>query len=218
MPSRGMALRNGRSVTLPHSKVWAPSVPSQVPTVLADYIWGSPPSPTQIPYSWLKNPAMFRAETMVNVATINQFNGITATVPNSTSVSAYGERAVSGTLSTACDADPAQLATWLTTYRGDPRMRQPALALVALDARTPDECVKILRVREGDRVQIIGAPATWPQGASSLVVEGVAQVQNQGVRTVAWVTSAVPGSVAGTPGPWFRWGSSVVNGTDVIPF
>ena len=428
MPSRGMALRSGRARSLPAARLRSAAQPSQVATVLRDYVFAEAPAPVQIPYSWLSPPVRFRAEAVVNVAEIGQVDGATATVTNEASRSAYGERAVQGTLDTACDADPANLGLWLTTYRGEPRMRMPALVLVDLIARTPEECVRILRVREGDRVLITGLPwetatvtdtfgrsvspgwgntetgqpwvntggsasdhsvagglglhslaavnasrwstiagqpanlrvsatvatdvlatggshfealaarftdtdntylarlefttaqvvnltlrkrvgavesiigsavdtglthvantrygvmleveggtlrakawldggpvpdswqttqtdpdisaagsagmrsilssantntlpvtaswdnlrinalSTWPQGANSLVVEGVAFTSQAGERKVSWVTSAVAGTVPGVPGPWFRWGSSAYGGTDVIPF
>lgn len=213
-----MALRTGRARSIASRRLRGTAQPSQEPSILRDYVFGSPPSPTQIPYSWLAPPVKFRAEPLINVATVNQTGAATAISTNATSRAAYGERAATGSLDTACNADPANLALWLTTYRSDPRMRQPALMLVDLIQRTPDECVRILRVREGDRVLITDPPATWPQGAHSLVVEGVSHSSQRGDRKVMWVTSAVPGITAGTPGPWFHWGSSVYQSTDVIPF
>jgi hypothetical protein len=213
-----MALRTGRARSLPASGLRSAAQPSQVATVLRDYVFGGGPDPVSIPYSWLAVPVRFRAEALVNFAEITQVEGPTATRINETSRSAYGERAVTGSLDTICGADPANLAQWLVTYRGDPRMRQPALMLVDLIVRTPDECVRILRVGEGDRITITGAPSTWPQGSTSLVVEGVGHSSQNGERKVVWVTSAVAGAVAGIPGPWFRWGSSAYGGTDVIPF
>jgi hypothetical protein len=229
VPSRGLGLRaqslfvaSNRVAGSPHpSSVAADPNPTfPVPTILQDYFFAGTPTATQIPYAWLSGAegARFRAETMVNVATISQLDGASTTATNVASRTAYGVRAVSGQLDTACDADPANLATWLTTYRGDPRMKQPTLALIELGSRTANECVSILRVREGMRITITGAPATWPQGAYSLVVEGVAHASRDGVRLVVWATSAVPGTTPGTPGPWFRWGSSSYGGTDVIPF
>jgi hypothetical protein len=213
-----MALRTGRARSIASRRLRGTAQPSQEPSILRDYVFGSPPSSTQIPYSWLAPPVRFRAEPLVNVATVNRVDGATAISTNIASRDAYGVRVATGSLDTACNADPANLALWLTTYRGDPRMRQPALTLVDLIQRTPEECVRILRVREGDRIVITDAPATWPQGASSLVVEGVLHSSHVGDRKVGWVTSAVPGTTAGTPGPWVRWGSSVYQSTDVIPF
>lgn len=218
MPSRGMALRTGRARSIPALRLHGEAQPSTVSTILRDYVFGGPPASTLIPYAWLAPPVRFRAEPLVNVATIDQTDGVTATSTNIASRFAYGVRAATGTLDSACDADPANLGSWLSTYRGDPRMRQPALMLVDLIQRTPDECVRILRVRQGDRIVITGAPTTWPQGAHSLVVEGVLHSSQRGGRRVGWVTSAVAGTVAGTPGPWFRWGSSRYGSTDVIPF
>lgn len=157
-----MALRTGRARSLPSRSLRATAVPSSVPTVLRDYVFAQGPTPTLIPYAWLAPPVRFRAEAMVNVATIGQGNGATAVSVNTTSRDTYGVRAVTGTLDTACDADPTNLGAWLTTYRGDPRMRMPALMLVDLIARTPEECVAILRVHEGDRIVITdtGDPVT----------------------------------------------------------
>lgn len=212
-----MALRTGRARTIPAAGLRAAAVPSQVSTILRDYVFGSAPSPTLIPYSWIAPPARFRADTVVNVATMAQTDGATTTIANLAS-KARGAREVTGTLATACDADPANLGRWLTTYRADPRMRQPLLLLVDLIARTDDECVRILRVREGDRVVVTDPPADWPEGGHSLVVEGLQHLSQNGRRQVGWVTSAVAGTTPGTPGPWFRWGSSQYGSADVIPY
>jgi len=156
---------------------------------------------------------------MVNTAVVSQTGGVSATKVNIASRDTFGVRSPAPTsLDTATDADPANLAQWLVTYRGLARMRQPALMLVELAERSEPERVKILRVRPGTRIVISDAPITWSEGSHSLVVEGREHVGRGDRRGVMWQTSAVAGTVPGEPGPWLRYGSSKWNSTDVVPF
>jgi len=217
MPAKGLGLR-ARITAIPAAALVSVAPDPLVSVVTQWLFFGGPPAPVEIPYTWLSFPARWRHETMVNTATVEQFNGVEATKTNPTSVTNFGQRAGGDTLHTACDADPANLATWLVTYWGEQRMKQPALMLVDLAQRTDAEVTAILRVRQGTRVVVTDAPATWPEGSHSLVVEGVDHSGRADRSGVIWRTSPVPGSTTpGEPGPWLRYGSSMWNSADVIP-
>lgn len=218
MPAKGLGLRAG--MYLPATG-FVPQYPDRLVADLSAWLyWGGPPAYTEIPYSWLAPPLSWLHETLANTATVTATaTGASATRTNTASITAHGQRdAPSVTLDTYVGADPANLAQWTVDYRSSPRMKQPNLYLVDLIQRTDDEQVRILRVRQGMRIVITDAPATWPEGSSSLLVEGVSHSLLPSSRTVTWQTSAIAGSTAGTPGPWLRYGSSMWNSTDVIPF
>lgn len=215
--SRGLGLRSGIS-TIPAAALVAQPPHATVAALVDRLFFGGPPAPVLIPYSWLSFPARWRHETMVNTATVGQVGGTSATATNAASVAEHGHRPGGATLHTASDADPANLATWLVTYRGEQRMKQPTLMLVDLAERSDAERVAILAVRQGTRIVITGPPTTWPEGSHSLVVEGVDHTGRSDRRGVAWKTSPVPGTIPGEPGPWLRYGASIWNSTDVIPF
>lgn len=178
---------------------------------------GLPPDPVDIPYSWINPPLIRRPTRVINSAVVSQTDGVTAYSTDAASTTRYGVGSESETLDTAVDADPANLATHLTTYYSTPRPHQPVVRLSLL-RRTEAECLLILSVSLARRVRITDAPATWPAGAVSFVVEGIRHVITPERRDVEWTTSAPIGAVAGTPGPWFRWDESYWDGADVIPF
>jgi hypothetical protein len=217
MPSKGLGLRAG--VAIP-ATAFVPQPESGLVAEVSEWLyWGSPPKHTEAPYSWLSFPATWQAETLANTATVTQDDGVSATRADTASVNQRGQLdAPPVTLHTTCDADPANLAQWTVTYRSPLRMKQPEMALVDLASRTPAERARILRVRQGARVVVTGAPATWPEGSHSLLVEGVRHTGRSHSRVVVWRTSAVAGTTPGTPGPWLRYGSSHWESTDVIGF
>lgn len=179
------------------------------------------PAPVQIPYLWLSPPAIWRPEKPYTSATIAG-TYTTARAADRASQARYGSRDYPATLSTACDADPAALATWVVAYYATdpdaaPRSRLARLSL-RLNDRTTAEQWRILDVSEGTRIRVTGAPSTWPDGATEQVVEGVRHVIGDETRDVEWTTSPVVGSAAGTAGPWFRLDDSALDGTDVVPF
>jgi hypothetical protein len=184
-----------------------------------DFWWGfNPPTPTQIPYDWLSPPARFRADQPINDTAVTRSGAETAYLSNQPSIDLYGDFATQETIDTISPDDPASLATWLIAYYAGHRMRCPAVTLNLL-SRTTADIWTILGVRIGTRIQITGAPATWPEGTSSLIVEGIAHSISQNGRTVTWTTSPVIGATPGAVGPWFKLnGGSSVNGTDVVPF
>lgn len=185
-----------------------------------DFWWGfSPTPPTQIPYDWLAPPFRARADQPINDAQVTRAGGGTAYATNAVSIARYGDVGGGATLETAQDTDPQSYANWLVTYYTDPRMRCPALTLNLREPRTDADRWRILGVTIGTRIQIANAPATWPEGAAALIVEGIAHQIGQSVRTVTWHTSPVIGATPGVPGPWFRLnGGSNINGIDVVPF
>lgn len=217
MPSKGLGLRAG--VAIP-STAFVPQPESSLVADISEWLyWGSPPAYIEVPYAWLSFPATWQAETLANTATVTQRDGVSATRANSASVTQRGQLdAPPVSLHTTCDADPANLAQWTVDYRSPLRMKQPELALVDLTARTRAERARVLRVRQGIRVVVTDAPATWPEGSHSLLVEGVRHVGHSHSRLVVWRTSAIPGTTPGEPGPWLRYGSSFWNSADVVGF
>lgn len=188
--------------------------------VANDLFWGlAAPAPTVIPYSWLAPPATFRADQPINDPQVQQANGATAYAPNNTSINNYGDFPLAITLNTISAGDPAALATYLNTYYSGFRMRNPSLTINLLDAhRTQADVWRILGIRIGDRISIPDAPATWPEGANTLFVEGIYHSVSQNERLVTFNCSPVIGATPGVVGPWFRDDSSVASGTDAGPF
>lgn len=187
--------------------------------ILNDYFWGgSPPTVTQIPYSWLSPPARFRPDQPRNIAAVTRTNGATARASSSASVTAVGERPFPATLDTQVVDDPANYAAWIVGNYTNPRQRMPQLALL-LTSRTDVECWLILGREIGDRISITGTPVTWPDGVTELVIEGVANQVAGDTRAVVWNTAPVIGAAAGTAGPWFRADSSRTDtGSDLLAF
>lgn len=186
-----------------------------------DFWYGfSPPTPTQIPYAWLSPPFRARADRPLNDQTVTRTGGATGYAPNAASIARFGSVSNPVTLETAVDADAQALANWQTTYYTNPRMRCPSLTVNLFGpSRSDPEKWRTLGVKIGTRIQITGAPATWPEGTTSLIVEGVTHQIGQGVRTVTWNTSPVIGATPGMVGPWFRLnGGSFIDGTDPVPF
>lgn len=179
---------------------------------------GQAPDPVDIPYSWINPPLIRRPTTAQTKAQVSQTGGATArSSASAATVRQYGVNTFTANLDTAVDADPQNLAAFVTTYQSTPRPRQPTIVFNLLK-RTDEECLLLLGVRLATRVRITDAPATWPPGAVTFVVEGIRHLAGVETRAVEWMTSAPIGSVAGVPGPWFRWDSSSWDGTDLRPF
>lgn len=181
-------------------------------------VGGRPLPPVDIPYTWINRPLTRRPTIAITKAQITQTGAATAysSAPAAT-VRQYGVNNQPISLDTACDADPQNLADFLTTYQSTPRPRQPTISFNLLK-RTDEECLRLLGVDLARRVRITDAPATWPAGAVTFVVEGIRHVLGVEERLVEWMTSAPIGSVAGVPGPWFRIDTSSLDGTDLRPF
>lgn len=172
---------------------------------------------TQIPYAWIATPLTRRPAPAVNAPVVSQTGGAVGYSTSVASITRYGLGAPSIQLETACTADPANLATFLTTYQATPRPRQPVMQL-NLIARSDAECLRILAVGFAQWVQITGAPTRWPPGATNFIVQGIRHVMATDQRIVEWQTTALIGTSPTAPGPWFRWDSSSWDGTDIRPF
>ncbi len=193
-------------------------------SILADWNFQpGPPAPIEIPYEWLAGlqPLRVRPDKPLTSASVGVSGGATANVRNEDSLAAYGDNAFSAELDTATPADARALAQWVVDYYATdpddvPRARFPAL-LVRLTGRTQPEMHRILSVDIGTRITITGAPATWPEGATEQVVEGIRHELSE-ARDIEWTTAPVVGSAPGVAGPWFRLDSSAWDGADAIPF
>lgn len=190
--------------------------------VVAD--WFFPPGPDyplQLPYSWISPPLRSRPDKPFTSAHVSQSGGTSVTQSDSASTTEYGDSAFEATLSTVNPNDPGNLVAWILAYYATqpgsvPRARFPAL-LINLSGRPPGDQMRILSARIGQRIHITGAPATWPQGATEQVIEGIHHILGDS-RAVEWTTSPVVGSSPGVAGPWFRLDVSALGGTDSIPF
>lgn len=216
---RFLGMIGDTSDLVPRAEV-LPSDP--VAPMLADWTFQSgPPTPIQIPYTWLSPPLRSRPDKPLTVAEVTS-GGVTTPVRDAPSAGEYGENLFTATLASPLTIDGVNLANWIIDYYATqpgavPRTRFPALAL-KLNARTRGEQMRILAVTIGTRITITGAPTTWPAGATEQVVEGIHHSHGPEDRVVEWNTAPVVGASAGTAGPWFRFGVSVIGGTDVIPF
>lgn len=223
MPGSGVGRRFGHGGRYRRSLVSRGNLLDQdsaAATIADDWFFGVTPAPPMvIPYGWLSPPFTARADQPINSPQIRQATGGTATLPNKTSIAQYGEFGEQVTLTTLCPYDAPALAYWFSTYYAGFRMRCPSLTINLLDAnRTPEDIWRVLGVRIGDRIVITDAPATWPEGISTLFVEGVAHTVSQNERRVTWNTSPVIGASPGVVGPWFTLGASFLGSTDKIPF
>lgn len=170
-----------------------------------------------IPWTWLSGPLRFRQDSPLNEAAVSRSGGATAYASDSTSIDTYGQWSFSATLTTPDATDAQNLADWTVDFYTDPRVRCPQLHLI-LSRRTPDECWTILEREVGDVITITGVPSGWPQGANTLVIEGIVHTSTSDARTVDWSTSPLIGSSPDVAGPWFRLDTSVLGGTDVLPY
>ena len=181
-------------------------------------VGGVAPAPVQIEHCWIQSPLIRKPTVAITRAQISQSEGVTAyATADAATVRRFGDNAATATLYTACDADPFNLAEHLVEYQSTPRPRQPTMTF-ALHGLEVDEVQVILGVDLGQRVVVLNTPAGTPPGAKSFVVEGIRHSFGVAERWVTWQTSAPIGTVAGTPGPWFRWDSSSWDGTDLRPF
>lgn len=198
-----------------------PDPTSPLVAIVGDYYWGAAvtnaPAPVVIPYAWVSTPLLRRPAAIVNTASVGMVGGSTAYARSAASITQYGVGPANIDLHTDCDADPFNLATFLVAYRATPQPRQPVLRLNLYD-RTDAECLRIFRVKLGDRVTISDTQAGWPAAAVSFVIEGIRHEAGVEHRFVEWATSTVLGAAPPTPGPWWRWDASAWDGTDIRAF
>lgn len=202
-----------------------PDVPdSPTAEILADYVWGglAPPPSVQIPYAWIAQPVRFRSDSPINSATVTREGHGSATANDLADQQEHLVFSAEATLDTVSDQDAVNFATHLVTYYTQPRMRCPQLRFSLLrrwaDDRTGSQCRLLLGIKEGDRISITGAPATWPDGANELIVEGLHHTIDVAERWIEFNTSPVIGSSPGVAGPWFRLGASFLSGADLLPY
>lgn len=70
-----------------------------------------------------------------------------------------------------------------------------------------------------DEVKLSGlAPGLWPEGTTTAVIEGRGRSISLDRPIVAWNLAAVVGVTPGVPGPWFRFDTSFLDGSDRVPF
>lgn len=192
----------------------------QTSPVAFDWMFGNtPPHVTCIPYSWLVQPLRFRPDAPINVVDVSRTGADMARSRAVASALEYGENAVTPIeLHTDNVFDPRNLGDHITGNYAEPRMRCPALTFDLLQ-HTDTERWLILGREVGDRIRLTGTPATWPENAVSLLIEGV-QHPACGIdaRIVAWNTSPIVGVAAATPGPWFRADVSLADGPDKLAF
>jgi hypothetical protein len=180
------------------------------------YFGGYPPPPVEIPLGWFRGSVRLRQSSRFNRAEVTKLGG--ATARSSSVVGDERQRKFTATLDTIVDADPANLAKWVTDYYDEPMPRSAALVLV-LNSRTQTEIWRILGVRQGRRISIVDTPAGWPSGATELIVEGITHQIVGDARTVTWNTSPVIGAEPGTSGPWARFDETrYSSSTEIMPF
>lgn len=188
--------------------------------VINDYWWpaGLPEDAAEIPLCWLSRQVNMRLDKPLNHAEVSQVDGVSARADNEASIAtAKGVFPFTATLTTAVDADTANLAHFVVTYFGDPRMRLPTL-VINLMPRTDDERRFLLRLKVGRHIRITDVPTTWPTGADHLVIVGIKHDITRIYRRLHFTTAPLLGTTPGEAGPWFRWGESVWTGGDVRPF
>ncbi|HET8683482.1 MAG TPA: hypothetical protein VFM54_16675 [Micromonosporaceae bacterium] len=180
---------------------------------------GAVPTPTQVPYSWLTPPVVFRPDPPINSAAVSNAGSGSGQAVDTAHRDEYTTWHHPVELDSAITGDPAALAAFLVDqYAADPpRQRCPSLTLM-LNARTSAEIVLILSREIGDRIVIAGAPATWPEGTTSMLIDGISHSIAVDTRYVTWSTTPVIGDDPGEPGPWFRLDESYLDGTHYVPF
>lgn len=127
--------------------------------VMADELYhgGQPPVPIEIPMTWLSGRAVFRQDPPLARAEVSQRSGDTARARNPATVINGREWVFTATLDTVVDADPANLAAWITAYYTDPLPRASVMTLI-LNSRSVTEIWRILGVVQGSRIRITGTP------------------------------------------------------------
>lgn len=171
------------------------------------------PEPVEIPWSWLSGPMRFRQDRAATHAAVSKVGGGTAIAQ----VSADEQISFTASLQSGNDVDPANLAQFVVDYYDEARTRLAEVRLV-LNERTDEELWTILGVEIGTRITITGTPTGWPEGADSLVVEGIHPESSTDYRAVTWATSPVIGEAAGEVGPFFRVDVSTLDGGDKLPW
>lgn len=179
---------------------------------------GLPPVPVEIPLCWLSPPVRLRMERPFTTAAVSRVgHGTAYATATAARRATAGDQAFTAALDTACSADPANLASFTTTYRAEARTRSPEL-VISLLPRSDEERALILSIQRNQRIRLTGVPPEFPEGADHLIVSGITDEIGVFARRVRFATRAVVGVVPGTAGPWFRVGTSPVGGDHIVPF
>lgn len=187
-------------------------------TTVADYIWGAaPPAITQIPLFWLMRPVTFRQDPPINHVDANRSSGVVVRTDGAASQFEFGVWPTQVTLATATDADPGNYGAFVTGNYGIQRMRCPQIS-IELQHRTLSERRLILAQEIGRRIQLTGVPASWPEGAANLIIEGIGHQAGSASRVVTWNTAPCVGPTIGQVGPWFRANLSFTDVGDKLAF
>lgn len=178
------------------------------------YFSGLPPSPVDIPWTWIQGPLRIRQDNPLRQAEVAQSSGATARAKDPTLTTTEQVWTYTETIDSVTSADAANLATWTVDYYTISRPRTPALTLL-LNDRTEDELYRILSVKQGTRISLSGVPASWPTGAGELIVEGIAHTITADARRVSWNTTPVIGAELGESGPWLYTDDTLADSTYV---
>lgn len=195
--------------------------PSTSAEILQDWTFlPGPPAPTEIPYTWLTDTLRYRPEKPFTTAAVSASGIGTAQRQDPAAVAEYGDNPFTADLLTACSADPGALAQHVIDFYAQagvsPRSRMSSMT-IELTGRPQSELHRLLSIKQGQRITITGAPATWPAGMTQQIVEGINRSYSGGA-TLTFRTSPVIGVDPGVAGPWFRLDVSELGGTDLIPF
>lgn len=168
---------------------------------------------------WLAPPWQQRVLPPVNIAEVTRSpDGLTAVSRNSTSADEYGEYASPpATIETATDADPENLARFLTYLYPDPRMRT---VVMTFDLMTKSNTVRhtVLAREISDRTSMTGLPTNAPEGIGEQFVEGITHRISTLRRVTEWNMSPVLGPVPGVAAVWAQVDVSVVGDSTVIAY
>jgi hypothetical protein len=178
------------------------------------YFSGLPPSPVDIPWTWIQGPLRIRQDNPLRRAEVSQSGGSTARAKDATLTTTEQMWTYTQTIDSITAADAANLARWTVEYYTQPRPRTPALTLL-LNDRSEDELYRILSVRQGTRISLSGMPASWPTGAGELIVEGITHTITADLRRVSWNTTPVIGAELGESGPWLYTDDTLTDSTYV---
>ncbi len=177
------------------------------------YYGDQPPTPVEIPFSWLRAPIRVRQDNPFTLAEVSA----AGTLARATNPAAREWR-FSASLDTASPSDAECLAQWTVDNYDLSRPRLRDLTL-RLNTRTETELHRIMSVTQGSRITLTDLPAGYPTGAGELVIEGISHRMDAAVRDVIWSTAPVIGAELGESGPWFRLNDTVLGDVDeLLPF
>lgn len=179
------------------------------------YFGDMPPTPVEIPFSWLRPPIRVRQD---NPYTIAEVSAAGATARAQPATPPAREWRFSASLDTLSQSDGQSLAQWvIDTYDiSRPRLRDLTLRL---NGRAEVELHRIMQISVGTRITLTDLPTGYPDGAAELVVEGIRHQMDAEVRDVILTAVPLAGAEPGESGPWFRLNDTVLGDADaLLPF